>query len=208
MPRRFPFFLRCCGPIAACCVALSVQAAQPAPLDVAADARLRLMNERQALQDQFAEAERACQQRFAVSACVDDVRVRRRAALAPLRERELQLNDEQRRQRAQEREAARVARRTARETQALMAPAPAASRPQATPATPRPTPPRQAQPDPSSKAAEAAARAKVAQQRREAAQASQAEVARRLAQRKVEGKSLTALPTPEAASMPGAAVPR
>ena len=187
---------------------MSVQAAQHAPLDVAADARVRLMNERQAVQDQFAEAERACQQRFAVSACVDDVRVRRRAALEPLRERELQLNDEQRRQRAQEREAARVARRTARETQALMAPAPAASRPQATPATPRPTPPRQAQPDPSSKAAEAAARAKVAQQRREAALASQAEVARRLTQRRTEGKSLTALPTPEAASMPRAAAPR
>ena len=187
---------------------LPVQAAQPTLATATPDARAQLLQERQAVQTQFAAAERACQQRFAVSACVEDVQIRRRAALAPLREREMQLNDAQRQQRAEEREAARVARRAAREAQALNAAPAAASRPPAPLLTPRPAPPRQAQPDPSSKAAEAAARAKVAQQRREAAQASQAEVARRLAQRKTEGKSLTALPTPEAASMPGAAAPR
>ena len=61
--------------------------------------------ERQALVERFADEERACSQRFAVTSCVDEVRSRRRAALAPLRERELRLEEAERNRRAAERRA-------------------------------------------------------------------------------------------------------
>ena len=81
---------------------LWLQAARPAD-----DAeRARLAAERQALLDGFAQEELACQQRFFVNACVEDVSRRRREALAPLRARELELDDAERQRRAAERRAA------------------------------------------------------------------------------------------------------
>ena len=58
--------------------------------------RASIAAERQLLVERYAREERECLQRFAVSACLDDVRSRRRAALAPLRARELQLDDAER----------------------------------------------------------------------------------------------------------------
>ena len=75
--------------------------------------RSRITAERKAMAAQFAAEEKACAERFAVTACVDDVRVRRREALAPLRERELKLDEADRQQRAQERRSA-VARQSPR----------------------------------------------------------------------------------------------
>lgn len=77
-----------------------------------AEARQRLAAERQALEQRFDAEERVCADRFAVNACVDDVRARRRAALAPLREQLLQVDEAERRRRADERRAA-VARKQA-----------------------------------------------------------------------------------------------
>ena len=49
--------------------------------------RERLAAERQVLTERYAAEERECSERFVVTACVDDVRLRRRAALTLVRER-------------------------------------------------------------------------------------------------------------------------
>lgn len=72
--------------------------------------RERLAAQRQALVERYAAEERACRERFVVSSCVDALRERRRVALAPLRERELALEDAQRQQRALSRQAAQQLR--------------------------------------------------------------------------------------------------
>jgi len=182
-----------------------------APADASAESRAEIQKERQALLEGFGREEAACQKRFAVSSCVNDVQVRRRAALTPLREREMQLNEEQRRLRSQEREAARLARLKAHESQAqAQAQAQALDPGRADPTRtgraavplPRSVSPRSAASDTAQREAEAADRVRAAQQRRDEAKATQVEVARRLAQRKSEGKQQTALPTPGAASIP------
>ena len=66
----------------------------------AEDERTRIAAERQSLTERFTAEESACRTRFAVNACLDDVRARRRAALAPLRERELRLAEAERQRRA------------------------------------------------------------------------------------------------------------
>ena len=96
--------------------------------------RARLAAERQALIDGFAQEELACQQRFFVNDCVEDVRRRRREALAPLRARELELDDVERQQRAAERRAAIEAKQ--REQAARPAPASAPELPPRSPAEP------------------------------------------------------------------------
>jgi colicin import membrane protein len=183
---------------------LWLQAARPAD-----DAeRARLAAERQALIDGFAQEELACQQRFFVNACVEDVSRRRREALAPLRARELELDDAERRQRAAERRAAIEAKQ--REQAARPAPASAPELPPRSPAEPAsawPASPASAS-QPSSaeaqaRAAQAAERARASQRRREEAEAALQRVRRRLAEREAAGKSATPLPVPEAASGPG-----
>lgn len=58
--------------------------------------------ERQQVQAQFAQAEAACHQRFAVNACLSEVGAQRRKANAALKTRELALRDAQRAERTQE----------------------------------------------------------------------------------------------------------
>ena len=65
--------------------------------------RERIASERAATEARFVEQERACQQRFAVTACVQEAQRERRASLARLRGQQTQLDDEKRRQRAAER---------------------------------------------------------------------------------------------------------
>jgi hypothetical protein len=169
--------------------------------------RARLAAERQALIDGLAQEELACQQRFFVNACVEDVSRRRREALAPLRARELELDDAERRQRAAERRAAIEAKQ--REQAARPAPASAPELPPRSPSEPAsawPASPASAS-QPSSaeaqaRAAQAAERARASQRRREEAEAALQRVRRRLADREAAGKSAAPLPVPEAASAP------
>ena len=65
--------------------------------------RERIARERAATEARFAEQERACQARFAVTTCVQEAQHERRVSLAQLRGQQTQLDDEKRRQRAAER---------------------------------------------------------------------------------------------------------
>ena len=85
--------------IAACSVALAVEPAGAEAARVAAE-RAEIQAERNRLEAQF-DAEKAdCAGRFAVTACLDDVRERRRAALEGPRMRALALDDAERLRRA------------------------------------------------------------------------------------------------------------
>ncbi|HSQ73259.1 MAG TPA: hypothetical protein VLM87_12640, partial [Rubrivivax sp.] len=149
--------------------------------------RASLSAERQALIERFAQEELACQQRFFVNACVEDVSRRRREALAPLRARELELDDAERQQRAAGRRAVIEAKQ--REHAARPAPVPAS----APELSPRPTPEhastlpasaasasQQPSAEAQARAAQAAERARAAQRRREEAAAALERVRRRL----------------------------
>ena len=202
------------------------------PLLAAADddERARIAAERQALLQRFAQEEADCQRRFAVTDCVLDVRDRRRAALAPLRARELQLDEAERQRRAAERKAAIEARQRAqaarpppppqaperapREPAAPAAPesrasspspsasasvsasAPASASASASPPTAAPAAPRRKASDAESRAAAAAERERAAQRRREAFEANQERIRRRLAEREAAGKVVDPLPVP------------
>ena len=65
--------------------------------------RERLAGERAATEARFADQERACQERFAVTTCVQEAQRERRDSLTRLRGQQTQLDDEKRRQRAAER---------------------------------------------------------------------------------------------------------
>ena len=80
-----------------CCCALL--AALPAAADRAAE-RQRIDSERRAIEAGFAAEEAACRERFVVTSCVDDVRQRKRDALAGLRAEGLLLDDADRQARA------------------------------------------------------------------------------------------------------------
>ncbi len=66
----------------------------------AAAQRQGIEAERKRIESTYAVELARCNERFAVTACVDDVRQRRRAALAAPRARELALDDAERRSRA------------------------------------------------------------------------------------------------------------
>ena len=170
----------------------------------------RIASQRQLLSERFAAEERACHSRFVVTACLDDVRARQREALAPLRERELGLDDENRQRRALERRRAIAAKQQAAQAR----PPPPVLEPrlrQPKPgATPLPTRPATRQDDAGARAAQAQTRAQTqaqervhaAEGRREQAKIAQARVARRLAEQQAQGKRPQPLPLPAAASGP------
>jgi hypothetical protein len=169
--------------------------------------RDRLAAERQSLNDSSAAQEQACRQRFLVNDCVAEVRARRREALRPLRERELQIDDAERRQRAQERESSREARRIrpvplpraasqpAAAASALPSALSAASAAPSAASGARPGLPARNGGEVQSRAAEAAGHVRAAELRAQEASAAQARVARRIAQRNASGKKSTPLPT-------------
>jgi hypothetical protein len=192
------------------CVALGLAAALlPAQAD---EARQRLVAERAALLQRFAAEERACVDRFAVTACIDEVRSRQRAALEPLREQELRIDEVERQRRADERRAA-VAQKQAELARRplppqvpelrLRDPAAAASASPAAPASAEP--PRQAA-APSrgaaAEAAEAGQRARGLQEARERAEAAEARIRERRARQKealaAKGRQPDSLPRPGA----------
>ncbi len=192
------------------------------PAAVLADAaeRERIAAERQWLTERFAQEERACQQRFLVNACVEDVRRQRSEALGPLRARELELDDAERQRRAAERRAAIEAKQRAQAARptpasapglpprqpaepasvsrpASAAPAASSEIPSASASAPQPT-----DAEAQARAAQAAERARAAQRRREDADAALERVRRRVAEREAAGKTVAPLPVPDAASTP------
>lgn len=64
--------------------------------------RLRISAERSSLEAAFALEDTACYKRFLVNSCLDEVKARRRDALADLRRQEIVLNDEARKAKAAE----------------------------------------------------------------------------------------------------------
>ena len=155
--------------------------------------------ERQRLEATFAAEEAQCRERFAVTACVDDVRQRRRAALARPRAQELALDDVERQQKALARREA-VARKqkeaaerpvVALEPQrAVRLPAPAA-----------PAPLIERRTHGASEADEAARRAAVSRERRDKIAASQDRIVTRQVERASRHKKPSEpLPVPAAAS--------
>lgn len=189
--RRCAFLVACCAPGVVLALA-----------DTRAEDRSRLQAERQALGQRFADEERACANRFVVTSCQDEVRARRREALAQLRERELKLDEAERRERADQRRQAIAAK------QAAAASAPARS--QALPPELRlrqPVPPaasasavkRPARTPDDGRSAEAAARAQESQLRRREAQAAQERVSRREAERQASRHRSQPLPLPTSA---------
>jgi colicin import membrane protein len=179
--------------------------------------REALRQERERITAQMAQEDAACQQRFAVTACVDDVKRRRRESLAPLRERELQWDDAERRARVSRREEALAGKRQAHGAAAHSAAAASGPRPVvktrqqgAAPAeelavVPAQTPLSTSNPQQQTeRAAVAAQRVRAAAARQAAAQAAQAVVAKRQADRAARGKLPTPLPVPLLTTQPPA----
>ena len=80
-----------------------VMACVAAQAQIGSDAeRLRISTERAQLEAAFALEDSACYKRFWVNNCLDEVKVRRRDALADLRRQEIVLNDEARKAKAAE----------------------------------------------------------------------------------------------------------
>jgi hypothetical protein len=180
---------------------LSLLIGLPGLLAAAVDEHALIAEQRQAVIERAAAEERDCQRRFVVTACVERAHARRREALAPLRERDLRLDEAEREQRARASSAAtrrpqsgdgrRVVAASAPASgarAARLAPVPAAHAAQASQA-----------PD-AVEARAAAERVRAAERRRQHARATQDRVARRLAERAAHGRSNEALPKPTAAS--------
>lgn len=186
--------------VAMLCLASLAARAEPA------DERARLDAERQAITQRFGQEEQVCRQRFAATACLEDVRVRRRDALAPVRERELNLADLDRQQRAAQRR-----RLVATKMQAAPGPAAAASEPvREVRQAPSPGRPASASLSPrvsndAAREAAAAERARVGARKLAEIEAGKRRVADRVAARASEGKPVQPLPPlpAQGASRPG-----
>jgi colicin import membrane protein len=155
----------------------------------------------------FAQEERECQARFAVTACVDDVRQRHRDAMASLKRQAIVLDDAERRERAALRAQAirdRISAEEARQRQPIGAPREPRATPsiapietQGKPPTARPASSQRGTSDPQRQAREARSRATFdasqaeAREHREAAE-------RRAAQRQKNRRPAAPLPTPSA----------
>lgn len=64
--------------------------------------RLRISNERAALEAGFSREDAACYQKFLVNNCLDEIKIRRRDAMADLRRQEISINDQERKARGAE----------------------------------------------------------------------------------------------------------
>jgi hypothetical protein len=80
-------------------VLAAVAQADDSPTDIKAQ-RSRLLRERSAAEEQFAAEKRECESRFAVTACLDRAKARRRSTLDDLSRQKTVLDDIQRKQRA------------------------------------------------------------------------------------------------------------
>jgi colicin import membrane protein len=190
--------------------------------------RQRVADERAAVESRYRAQEAACQQRFAVTDCVNDAKKERRDALTPLRRLDAALDDAQRKQRAAQRreEIARKLESTqTRDREVVVREAPAAAAaPAVQPAAPAETAsaparaPREARPKAPPKrasartpsapptAAERHAREAEAQARsvarKQSAQDHKEAVEQRNAERALRGKRVAPLPVPASGALP------
>jgi len=92
--------------IAAACIALPAEAADATAASAASAGELkRIATERAEIGARFVKRERECRTRFVVTSCVDDAKRERRQDLDRLRERQLAVDEAQRRERASGRKA-------------------------------------------------------------------------------------------------------
>lgn len=215
------------GVVALCQVLLVVLTANAwAESPEALAERRSIQRQRAEAETQFESAARECQSRFAVTACVDELRARKRETLAALRAREIELDDAKRREEADaarsRREEKKAAKRTPQVQDAASAQRGAAS---AARGVPHPLPQRNdAQRNDgvareaaakaqqrqeraaahrqkaADEAADAAERAAAQQQRAARAAAHRERVEQRNAERAAAGKRAAPLPVPAAAS--------
>jgi colicin import membrane protein len=165
----------------------------------------RIAAERAAVNARFAEQERACQEKFVVTACVDAARKEQRQTLMRLKRAETVLDEAERRETAARRRQVLQERGA---VQGARASGPAAEARQ--PLTRNPPAPNPTAVLPPHRPASSAAEQRAAEQRNEAAfeararaaQAHRDTVARRNAQRASEGKVGAPLPVPSSASAP------
>lgn len=163
----------------------------------AAGDRERLAAERQAVIQRFDQDAQACLLRFAATGCLADARARRRDALAPLRERELSLADEDRQQRALERRRVVASKQQAAAERAPEMPAPVLKLRQPAPPSRSASASAAVAPrmvDDAARAADAAQRAQASARRQVAIDADRQRVADRVAARASEGKPVQPLP--------------
>lgn len=180
-----------------------VVAAVCATLAHADPQRERIAAERAAAVKRFTEQERACNERFVVTSCVEAARKEQRMTLERLHRAELVLDEAERREAAARRRQ-ELQQRAAAQDARVGTPEPAERR-ESTRAEPAPNPPARPPRSASSPAeqraieqrheAEFEARARAAQAHREA-------VERRNAQRAAAGKVAAPLPVPSGASAP------
>ncbi len=187
------------------CVPLRAQPASGptnSPTDYAQE-RARVQAERKRLEAAFDAEIVACRERFTVTACVDDVRVRRRAALAEPRARELAIDDLERRERAATRRQAvaqkqrQAAERPVRDP-AASAPEAAAVPAHAASAIARVRP--HVAPTDAERKADAAHRAEATRERQAQIRAEQERIEARQAERARHKPPAAALPVPGAPS--------
>lgn len=76
--------------------------AEDVPLDEQAKERARVADKRSQLEARFAAEEVACQAKFFVNACLNNIRPRQREALADLRRQDILLDDAERKRKAAE----------------------------------------------------------------------------------------------------------
>ena len=162
----------------------------------AATERRRIDAERRQIEARFSAEDAACRQRFEVTSCVDEVKARRREALAGLRQQELLLADAERRKRA-------AARMQAIEVKRIEAESRPPAPPQPAPVLRRPLPPsaaaaasREARHQDAQEAVAAAQRASAAATRRAAAAEDRSRIAERESQRASEARKSAPLPVP------------
>jgi len=188
--------------LAACAI---VAVARGAP-DTNATERARIRDERAQAQRLFEERERQCNERFAVTSCLESARAQRREALDRLRQEELVLDSAQRKQRAADR-AARIREKDSTE----------ASKPSPLVVRERPAEPRKPAAKPSQAAASGAPAASSAprisdeqakrnkeafEEKQKQAAEHRADVERRNAERTRKAKPVPPLQVPKSASAP------
>ncbi len=171
------------------------------------------MQQQQLLSDRFDREAAACRERFLVTDCIELVNRQRRVALAPVRERLMQIDEAERQRRAADRREALAAKQKIRDER--MAAALAAEQAASSASAPRvrqrmlplatPLPPA-ADRDRAEAARQQAADERVKEGQRRQAQAAerQARVARRLVEREAKKGPTQPLPPPSAASAPSA----
>ncbi len=196
---------------------LAAAAGLSAATPVSQGERAQLLAEQQVMSQRFDRELAACRERFLVSDCIASLNHQRRVALAPLRERLLQIDETERQQRADARRATLAAKQkileermagaqAAQAAQAADSASAVRSRQPMLPPAPPPVPNADRVEAEATRQQQAAERVRQAQRRQTEAAERQARVLRRQAER-ASGKGTTpTLPVP--AALPAASAAR